>query len=242
MRALVYNPGLRALHWLMAALILVALPLGVSVALLPRKGVRSELLFVHKSIGMTVLCLVALRIVWRLVVGAPAYAEPLGRLTHAAARSAHMALYALMIAMPVSGYVQSTGAGFEIPWFGLFSFPMLLPKNPALRAAGSSAHFLLAWVIGFVLAAHLGGVVWHAAIKRDSRADADVAELSAGLEQRTIMIVRRAQEPAKACTALTGHASASGSACTTWSVRTDAVSLFHPDRMTGERTTPTPTR
>jgi cytochrome b561 len=165
---LVYNPGLRALHWLMAALILVALPLGVSVALLPRKGVRSELLFVHKSIGMTVLCLVALRIVWRLVVGAPAYAEPLGRLTHAAARSAHMALYALMIAMPVSGYVQSTGAGFEVPWFGLFSFPMLLPKNPALRAAGSSAHFLLAWVIGFVLAAHLGGVVWHAAIKRDS--------------------------------------------------------------------------
>ena len=166
--ALVYNPGLRALHWLMAALILVALPLGVSVALLPRKGVRSELLFVHKSIGMTVLCLVALRIVWRLVVGAPAYAEPLGRLTHAAARSAHMALYVLMIAMPVSGYVQSAGAGFEVPWFGLFSFPMLLPKNPALRAAGSSAHFLLAWAIGFVLAAHLGAVVWHAAIKRDS--------------------------------------------------------------------------
>jgi cytochrome b561 len=166
--ALVYNPGLRALHWLMAALIFVALPLGVSASLLPRGGTRSDILFVHKSIGMTVLCLVALRIVWRVLVGAPAYAEPLGRLTRAAARSAHVALYALMIAMPVSGYVQSAGAGFDIPWFGLFSFPVLLPKDPSLRATGSWAHFLFAWAIGLVLAAHLGAVVWHAAIKRDS--------------------------------------------------------------------------
>ena len=101
-----YNPGLRAIHWLMAALIFVALPLGVWASLLPRGGaMRIEVLFFHKSIGMTVLCLVALRIVWRLVVGAPAYAEPLGKLTHAASRAAHIALYALMIAMPVSGYV-----------------------------------------------------------------------------------------------------------------------------------------
>ena len=100
----VYNPGLRALHWLMAALIFVALPLGVWASQLPRGETRSEILFVHKSIGVTVLCLVALRIVWRMIVGAPAYAEPLGRLTHAAARAGHLALYALMIAMPVSGY------------------------------------------------------------------------------------------------------------------------------------------
>ncbi len=59
----VYNPGLRALHWLMAALIFIALPLGVWASELPRGEMRSEILFVHKSIGMTVLCLVALRIV-----------------------------------------------------------------------------------------------------------------------------------------------------------------------------------
>ncbi|HTZ67621.1 MAG TPA: cytochrome b [Roseiarcus sp.] len=166
--ASVYNPGLRAVHWLMAALIFVALPLGVWAALSPRGATRSEILFVHKSIGMTVLCLVAPRIVWRLIVGAPAYAEPLGRLNHAAARSAHIALYALMIAMPVSGYVESTGGGFRVPWFGLLSFPVLLHKDPAVRAAGSWAHFLFAWAIAFVLAAHLGAVVWHAAIRRDS--------------------------------------------------------------------------
>ena len=134
--AAVYHPGLRLLHWLMAALIFVALPLGVWASLVPRGSERSEILFFHKSIGMTVLCLVALRIVWRLVSGAPAYAEPLGRLTHAAARSAHIGLYALMIAMPVSGYLSSNGAGTVVPWFGLFTFPHLLPKNDALRIGG----------------------------------------------------------------------------------------------------------
>ncbi|MBV9290603.1 MAG: cytochrome b [Hyphomicrobiales bacterium] len=164
----IYNPGLRALHWLMAALIFIALPLGVWASLLPRGHVRSEILFVHKSIGMTVLCLVALRIVWRVIVGAPDYAEPLGRLTHVAARSAHIALYALMIAMPVSGYVLSTTGGFDIPWFGLFSFPILLQKDHALHEVGTWAHFLFAWGIGFVLAAHLCAVIWHAAVRRDS--------------------------------------------------------------------------
>jgi cytochrome b561 len=164
----VHNPGLRFFHWLMAALIFVALPLGVWASQLPRGETRSQVLLVHKSIGMTVLCLVVLRIAWRLIAGAPAYAEPLGRLTHAAARSAHIALYGLMIAMPVSGYMESAGSGNRIPWFGLFSFPVLLPKDAGVKAAGGEAHFVLAGTIAFILAAHLGAVAWHATIKRDS--------------------------------------------------------------------------
>jgi cytochrome b561 len=164
----VYDPGLRALHWLMAALIFVALPLGVWGSQLPRGEPRSEILFVHKSIGVTVLCLVAVRIVWRMIVGAPAYAEPLGRLTHAAARAGHLALYALMIAMPVSGYLTSTAGGNAVSWFGLFTLPRLAGKDKFLDEAASWAHLAFAWVIAFVLAAHLGAVVWHAVIRRDS--------------------------------------------------------------------------
>ena len=120
----------------MAALIFVALPLGVWASELPRGETRSEILFVHKSIGVTVLCLVALRIVWRLIAGAPAYSEPLGRLTHAAAHAGHLALYALMIAMPVSGYLTSTAGGNEISWFGLFSLPRLVPQGQVPRRGG----------------------------------------------------------------------------------------------------------
>ncbi len=117
---------------------------------------------------MTVLCLVALRIVWRMIVGAPAYAEPLGRLTHAAAHAAHRALYALMIAMPVTGYMTSGAGKHDIPWFGLFNFPNLMPANKALEDGAAEAHYLIAWAIAIVLALHLGAVVWHAGVKRDA--------------------------------------------------------------------------
>jgi cytochrome b561 len=164
-----YDPGLRTIHWLMAALIFVALPLGVWASLLPSgSGTRIEVLFFHKSIGVTVLGLVALRIVWRLTAGAPAYAEPLGKLTQVASRAGHLALYALMIAMPVSGYLGSTAGGRAVPWFGLFELPRLVAKDRLLAVAASWAHLVFAWMLAFVLAAHLGAVVWHAMIKRDS--------------------------------------------------------------------------
>ena len=60
-----YHPGLRTIHWLMAALIFVALPLGVWASLLPGgDATRVKILFFHKSIGVTVFGLIALRIVW----------------------------------------------------------------------------------------------------------------------------------------------------------------------------------
>ena len=107
----------RAFHWRMAALIFIGLA-GISAHELPRAELRDDVLVIHKSIGMTVLALAALRI----VAGAPANAEPLARLTRAAAHSAHRALYVLMIATPVSGYILSSADGHEVPWFGRFPF------------------------------------------------------------------------------------------------------------------------
>ena len=164
-----YDPGLRTLHWLMAALIFVALPLGVWASLLPSGGaMRVEILFFHKSIGVTVFGLIALRIVWRLIVGAPAYAEPLGKVIRVASRAGHLALYALMIAMPVSGYLGSTAGGRAVSWFGLLELPRLVAKDRSLAVAASWAHLAFAWMLAFVLATHLSAVVWHAMINRDS--------------------------------------------------------------------------
>jgi cytochrome b561 len=164
-----YDVGLRTIHWLMAALIFVALPLGVWASLLPGGSERRiEILFFHKSIGVTVLALIALRIVWRLIVGAPAYAEPLGDLVRAASRAGHFALYALMVAMPVSGYLGSTAGGRAVSWFGLFGLPRLVAKDQVLARAANWAHLVFAWMLAFALAAHLGAVVWHAMIRRDS--------------------------------------------------------------------------
>ena len=164
----VYHPALRLLHWLMAALIFIALGLGLTAKELPRGSLRSDILFAHKSIGLTILMLAVVRVVTRLSVGAPPYAVPLGKLTQAAANAGHLALYALMFAMPISGYILSGASGADVPWFGVFHAPIVVPLDDSLAQAGKRAHFIFAWTIAFVLAAHLAAVVWHARFKRDT--------------------------------------------------------------------------
>lgn len=164
-----YDGAQRAFHWIMAAVILLAIALGVVCALLPPgTSPRMQLLMVHKSLGMTALILGVLRVGYRLFAGAPPYAPPLSPLNLAAAHAGHFALYALMIALPVSGYVNSAAGGHEIPWFGLFEWPNVAPQDKALAHAASRAHFWLAWTIGAVLALHLAAVVWHGWVKRDA--------------------------------------------------------------------------
>jgi cytochrome b561 len=163
-----YDATLRILHWAMAAVIFAAIALGVIAAFLPR-GVspRVELLTIHKSLGMTALALIVLRVAWRLSVGAPPYAAALGVFSRLGAHAAHVALYALMIAMPVSGYVDSVAGGHPAPAFGLFEWPMLIARNDALAHAAGIVHDRLAWALGAVLALHFAAVAWHAWVKRD---------------------------------------------------------------------------
>ena len=129
---------------------------------------RSEVLFVHKSFGVAVLALIVVRIAARLALGSPAYAIALDRMTHAAARSAHLLLYALMIAMPVTGYLTSTAGGHDVSFFGLFSLPDLVGPSKAIDEGASKAHYVFAWAIGAVITLHLLAVVWHARVKRDT--------------------------------------------------------------------------
>lgn len=164
----VYHPAFRTLHWLMAVLIVVALGLGVWRSLLPKGDLRSELMFIHKSVGFAILALVAVRIVARLALGAPAEAEPQGLAAGLAAKGGHLLLYALMIAMPLTGWVSSSAADRELPFFGLFSLPPIVGPDKALSAQAAQAHYVFAWAIVALIALHLAAVVWHAWIRRDT--------------------------------------------------------------------------
>jgi cytochrome b561 len=126
---------------------------------------RVEILFFHKSIGD---CLWTDRasIVWRLIVGAPAYAEPLGKVIQVASRAGHFALYALMIAMPVSGYWGRSRVGGRFTGSGCSS-SKARGRIVVAVAAGLGAPGVRL-MLAFALAAHLGAVVLHNAIKHDS--------------------------------------------------------------------------
>ncbi len=142
----------RLLHWVSAVLMLAALPMGLFVAVLAPSAERAEFLGAHNGIGLAVLVLFLLRV---LAQGAsPGPVSPNG-----AARLNKLALYLLLLALPVSGLALagSTGA----PVLGLH----LAEAVPLDVARG--AHQLLAGVFALALAAHAGAVVWHHFVLRD---------------------------------------------------------------------------
>jgi cytochrome b561 len=159
----------RAFHWSMAGLILAAVALGFWASFLPRgTPLRVELLDVHKSLGMTALLLILPRILYRLfsrVPPEPADSSPPAR---AAAKIVHILLYGLMLVMPVAGYTFSAAGGYSLPWFGLFSWPRLLPHDPVLAHADELVHLWGAWLVYAVVAMHVAAVGWHELITGNS--------------------------------------------------------------------------
>jgi cytochrome b561 len=158
----------RWLHWTMAILIFTAIGLGVASAYFPvGQQPRKGLLEIHKSIGFTIVVLLVVRLAWRGLAGEPPYRQQLDRLTRAASRMGHAALYALMIFMPVTGYMFSAAGGYSLPWFGLFQWPRLLPHQGAIASWGERLHDGSAWVISGVILLHLTAVAFHQWVKRD---------------------------------------------------------------------------
>jgi cytochrome b561 len=153
---------LRALHWLMAAIIFAAIALGVWAIYLQRgTPLRGEFLDIHKSLGVTALALVVLRLAMRLGWGTPPYLPPIGRFNAWVAGAAHVLIYGAMILLPLSGYVHSMAGKHEFNWFGLYPVPNLIPASEAVDRGAGQAHYVFALAMGALLVLHLLAAVWH---------------------------------------------------------------------------------
>ncbi len=163
-----YRPSQRVLHWLMAIVVISALVIGLYCSYLVQgTPLRRALLDVHKSLGMTALVLIAIRLPLRLSFGEPANRPPIGTFVHHAARCAHMLLYALMILMPLAGYITSAAGGHDLPWFGLFQWPDLLPLDKPLEKAAAEIHEYGAYCLYAILSLHVLAALWHHLFLRD---------------------------------------------------------------------------
>src|SRR5437899_13002719 len=123
-------------HWVTAALILAQIALGVMAASWRVSPTKIELFFWHKSTGMLILALVALRLLWRLANPPPELPSGMAGWERAAARVSHLLLYALMIAMPVTGWIvgSASNVAFRLLW--LITLPALVASD------ASTAHLV----------------------------------------------------------------------------------------------------
>lgn len=163
-----YAPLLRKIHWATAILFIVAMLIGLYCGLQePGTSPRRELLELHKSLGVTLFALAILRVIVRLSTPVPAEPASFGPLVRLAARLNHAALYVILFAMPVTGYMFSSAGGYSLKYFWTFSWPRLFAGNKAIAGAGEIAHGLLAYIVYAVVAVHIAATLWHALVKRD---------------------------------------------------------------------------
>lgn len=166
----------RLLHWAMAALILFMLGLGVYMTeVVTDLYAQFDLYQTHKSWGFVVFALAVVRVVWRMASPA-APADPAGTPAweRAAARGAHAALYALMFAMPLSGWLTASASelqdlyGIRNMVFGLFELPdPFVPGSEALEATFSAVHAWSAAALAGLLTLHAGAALRHHFVLRD---------------------------------------------------------------------------
>jgi len=156
----------RLLHWLMAALILAMLFIGVGmVATVSDRYVL--LLSIHRPLGVAILVLAALRLVNRMIHPPPPLPASLPPLQRVAAHLSHVLLYVLMFAIPLIGWGMQSAGDYPIVLYGQAQLPPILPHSAALYAPLRAAHTVLAFLLFATVLAHFAAALYHGLIRRD---------------------------------------------------------------------------
>jgi len=159
-----------ALHWAIAVLIFAGFPLGLYMHDLPLSPAKLRLFSYHKWIGITVLGLGLARLLWRLGHRPPPEV-PMPAWQARAASCAHVLLYVLMFAVPLSGWLMSSALGFKVVWLGVLPLPDLVGKEKALGDTLKIVHEILSKALMAVVLLHFLAALEHQFKRRDGLID-----------------------------------------------------------------------
>ena len=165
-----YRSSQKFLHWTIFLLIvgLFVLAHVPGFLHLPKGNpTRGAIIGIHISFGLVLLVLVAMRVVGRFVYGAPDLPANTPPLEALLAKVAHLALYALMIVIPLLGVYMVWLHGVGLNFFGLFTIPAPIAGNEVLHDQIKEVHEFFANLILFLLAVHVVAAAWHHYIKKD---------------------------------------------------------------------------
>lgn len=162
-----YDGVYMTLHWVIAALVAVQF---CTKAIKPGSfaGVTEDTLNAwHLAVGPTILLLMLVRLGWRLThlpPPAPADMSPVLRMV---SRTTHSAFYALLILIPVLGWVSASGFGARPMLLGVVPLPMIAPESKSLAESWGGLHGTLAWIVLALIGLHICGALYHLLAKDD---------------------------------------------------------------------------
>ena len=162
-----YGAIARALHWWMAALVIGLIGLGLYMTDQPDGDPKWALYDLHKSLGTLLFMFLVLRIVWRKMSPPPPLPAGMVGFEAFAAHAGHLLLYAAMIALPLTGYLDSAFGGYHISFFGWFDVPMLFEKDKPLFELAELAHHWIGYALALLVLAHAGAALKHHFVQKD---------------------------------------------------------------------------
>jgi cytochrome b561 len=162
-----YTPTAVALHWIVALLIIGNLAFGLYVADLPISPAKLRTVSWHKWVGITILLVAAVRLAWRLRHPVPALPTSMAPWERRMASGAHILLYVLFFAAPLTGWLFSSAAGFPVVYFGVLQLPDLVAKNRELADLLRAAHKWINYTMAGVIVLHAAAAIKHHVRDRD---------------------------------------------------------------------------
>ena len=148
-------------HWTCAALVIALGAIGLYMTELSSPVAKIRIYALHKSLGITLLALVVLRLLWRWTRPAPGPVPGMSRHLRLAADGMHGFLYVMMIAMPLSGWLYNSASGYPLQWFRRFNLPALAGKDEQLAKLAHALHEYGFWLLLILVVGHVGAALYH---------------------------------------------------------------------------------
>ena len=155
------------LHWTTLVLVIAAFGLVLLREGVDEKALRLTLINVHRSFGLGVALIAVARIGVRIARRPLLPIVPATPLERFLATAVHLALYVLMLALPVLGWALSSANGKPVSLFGLGPLPPLVERDEDLADTLAEYHEAAAWLFAGLIAAHAAAAQLHHFIKRD---------------------------------------------------------------------------
>lgn len=158
-----------SLHWITVILILGLAVIGFYMTELPTSPYKIQIYALHKSFGITVLALTIARLLWRQLNVTPVEIATTPHYQAVAAKIVHVAMYALLFLIPLSGWLYNSASGYPLRWFNLISMPKLFTGfNPNIKNMALVTHETLFYILASLLLVHAGAAFWHHYVIRDN--------------------------------------------------------------------------
>ena len=162
-----YTMTARVLHWIAAVLVLAMVPVGIVIANEWGGPAQQWLYNLHKSTGALLIPIVIVRIVYRLTHPPAPLPEDIPAIQRFVAETVHWTLYILILVQPFIGWIGTSAFPAPVPFFGLFELPSIWGPDRALSDRLFAIHRFIGLTIGFFVAMHIGGALFHHFVRKD---------------------------------------------------------------------------